>query len=437
MGDDFRTVTDDKIINPAIWMARSDAEIAALTPTQYERWQAPYADGSGNPDNDPDFQDFVPPNGGSSNAPIIYSISPDHGPPGTQVTLTGIRFTGSGNIQPPNTLEFNNIVPGRSASFSIVSDTVIKCTVPDGAIDGRIALHSYDPTVPGDVITLSAQSFHVEAGSVTPPPPSPADPSIKVHWDSFDVTAPGSGPIGGGGLTIKASQPMTKVVIDAIIGDGTAMQSGLPVGFFAYTHTSEDNPGTSKSIAINTGLTAVGVARPTLLGEVWVEGTFKIGSKVKKVRRKAKARVKRPYTKGSIVIDHDEYEVVVNPPSGNPIPEFWNEKLFAGATAQVYVKKGTLVGGQFTFSMKSANGSNNSRSVQLHAGWKGVTCWLTAKAVGVGVIDFWSAKIESGNIQIKNAQGQTHTYPLATGDVGALLPFEHGGGMSGGQVVLP
>lgn len=443
MGDDFRNVGDDKLMNPAKWNAKTDAEIAAMSTGAQDRWQAMYGDGSGNPDNDPEFPDFVPPNGGSSDAPIIYDVQPTSGPPGTQVTLIGIRFLGHGNIQPPNTLEFNNLVPGRSASFSIMSDTVIKCTVPDGAIDGRIALHSYNPTVPADVITLSVQSFHPTSGSVPPPPPSPPDPSLKVHWDAFDV-ASGPGPILHGAISIHGSQPIENLIVDSIIGQaGSGAPSGLPIGFYAYTHHEFNGVGTDKTnVLLNTDVFGVGRVNPPpklkLQGDAYVQATFKIGTKIKRVRKKVRVRIKRPYLGGVKIIDGDGFQVVITPPALNPIPEFWNEKKFASGNVTVVVTEGTLVGGSFDLALHSANGSSQKNNFNLPAGPgnSGISAWETANLENnFGTLDFWATEVSNGKITIKGADGVTRTHPFA-GQASSILLASHGGALSHGAFAI-
>ncbi len=54
---------------------------------------------------------------------LITSLSPDHGPVGTQVVITGTGFTGATEVT------FN----GVDATFTVNSDTKITATVPAGA----------------------------------------------------------------------------------------------------------------------------------------------------------------------------------------------------------------------------------------------------------------------------------------------------------------
>jgi hypothetical protein len=62
--------------------------------------------------------------------PTIASFSPESGPVGTPVVLTGSGFTGTSDVS------FNGI----QASFVVIDDTTINTTVPDGATSGRISV---------------------------------------------------------------------------------------------------------------------------------------------------------------------------------------------------------------------------------------------------------------------------------------------------------
>ena len=86
-----------------------------------------------------------------SGEPSISAFAPPSAPPGGSVTITGSGFADSSDVR------FN----GTSASFSVVSDTEIKATVPSGATTGPITV-----TGPGGTST-SAASFTVGAPAAT------------------------------------------------------------------------------------------------------------------------------------------------------------------------------------------------------------------------------------------------------------------------------
>jgi hypothetical protein len=73
----------------------------------------------------------------------ISRFFPGCGLAGSTITINGTNFTGTSAVQ------FN----GTSASFSVISDTTINTTVPNGATTGPIRV-----TTPGGTAT-SAASF--------------------------------------------------------------------------------------------------------------------------------------------------------------------------------------------------------------------------------------------------------------------------------------
>jgi hypothetical protein len=64
-------------------------------------------------------------------SPRITSFTPDNGPVGTVVTITGNNFTGATEVR------FNGV---RATTFTVDSDTQITVTVPNGATDGNISV---------------------------------------------------------------------------------------------------------------------------------------------------------------------------------------------------------------------------------------------------------------------------------------------------------
>jgi len=67
-------------------------------------------------------------------APVISSLDPTHGPPGTSVTITGQHF---GASQDSSTVTFNGVPATAITSWS---DTEIKAVVPQNATTGPVAI---------------------------------------------------------------------------------------------------------------------------------------------------------------------------------------------------------------------------------------------------------------------------------------------------------
>ncbi len=78
-------------------------------------------------------------------APQLTSFAPSNGPVGSQVVLTGVSLTQTSKVT------FN----GKSATFTVNSDTQVTATVPTGATTGKIVI-----TTPGGTAT-SSTSFTV------------------------------------------------------------------------------------------------------------------------------------------------------------------------------------------------------------------------------------------------------------------------------------
>ncbi|WP_294818591.1 gliding motility-associated C-terminal domain-containing protein [uncultured Flavobacterium sp.] len=72
----------------------------------------------------------------SAQCPVVMSISPSSGPANTVVTLTGNNFQSGPAI---TSVHFNGV---NAASYTIVSNTVIKAVVPANAANGAIAVES-------------------------------------------------------------------------------------------------------------------------------------------------------------------------------------------------------------------------------------------------------------------------------------------------------
>ena len=142
----------------AVYSVVSESQIQASVPSDATTGKVTVTTGSGSAQSASDFTVATPASG-----PAIASFAPTSGEPGTAVTLTGTSLGGATGVA------FN----GTAASFTILSATQIKATVPAGATSGPIAVTTASGT------GQSAGSFTV----LTPPPALP----------------PGGGGGGGGG----------------------------------------------------------------------------------------------------------------------------------------------------------------------------------------------------------------------------------------------
>ena len=101
--------------------------------------------------------------GGASTGPTVTSISPNSGPDGTFVTITGQNFTGA------TAVTFNGTA---AASFTVNSNTQITAESPTGVTTGKIVVttpngtaeSSEDYTVPGGTINDYAYAWPFEIG---------------------------------------------------------------------------------------------------------------------------------------------------------------------------------------------------------------------------------------------------------------------------------
>jgi hypothetical protein len=65
--------------------------------------------------------------------PYIEALTPDNGPVGTKVIITGLNFTGASRVI---------FSEGHSANFQLQSDTEVWASVPPGAISGPVSVET-------------------------------------------------------------------------------------------------------------------------------------------------------------------------------------------------------------------------------------------------------------------------------------------------------
>ncbi|NEM96415.1 IPT/TIG domain-containing protein [Pontibacter burrus] len=109
-----------------------------------------------------------------TSAPIISSISPTTGPVGTEVTISGSKFTGVASI---------SIAGGSVTDFIVISDTEIKAVISETAYGGvaRVTANHGSAT--------SAQNFEVtDLPTVTnfTPPSGPVGTAVRIYGTKFN-----------------------------------------------------------------------------------------------------------------------------------------------------------------------------------------------------------------------------------------------------------
>jgi hypothetical protein len=137
-----------------------------------------------------------------SEAPVIASVTPSSGPPGTQVSLAGANFTGTTAVR----------LNGQPAGINGVSENLLTFTVPNGAASGLITVSTlnggtgsstanfmvgpriigFSPgrVIPGDVVRVTCSSLvglaQVKIGNIV----IPASNLRSVSAGVMDLTVP-------------------------------------------------------------------------------------------------------------------------------------------------------------------------------------------------------------------------------------------------------
>jgi hypothetical protein len=131
---------------PASFVVSSDTQISATVPSGASTGPISLTTPAGNATSTTAFTVTVP-----GPPPTISSFTPTSGPVGTIVTISGAQFTGA-------TAVFFN---GTPASFTVISNTQIRATVPSGATSGPIGVTTSAGTA------TSPQRFSVGSGTGT------------------------------------------------------------------------------------------------------------------------------------------------------------------------------------------------------------------------------------------------------------------------------
>lgn len=195
--------------------------------------------------------------GTAPSAPILSGLSPDHGPPGTVVTLTGTNLSGA------SSLTFG----GAPAAFFSTSPTRILATVPGPSTPGAA---TFQLTTPGGSTTSSSLTVtadpsisgitgyvFVPSGGGAPvlspkaTPPAGYTPAAGATISFLGVSPTGTGTLSNGGPSASAD------------ADGRYLLSGLHPGLGQIRVTpSGGSPLTAQVTVINGATVEIGA--PTI-----------------------------------------------------------------------------------------------------------------------------------------------------------------------------
>jgi IPT/TIG domain-containing protein/flagellar hook capping protein FlgD len=138
---------------------------------------------------------------GGGAVPAIAGFTPGGGAAGTQVTITGSRFTGAGSVS------FNGVA---AASVSVDSDTQIRAAVPAGASTGRIRVTTAAGT------GISSTDFVVTqppAISSFTPPSGPVGTVVTIIGTGFlGATAVSFGEVAASQFTVDGNTQVRATV---------------------------------------------------------------------------------------------------------------------------------------------------------------------------------------------------------------------------------
>ena len=138
--------------------------------------------------------------------PTINSFSPSSGNTGTEVTLNGVDFTGATEVL------FNN----TSATYTVVSDTQIKTTVPSGVSSGTI-------TVKNGCVYGIKSGFEISSLPTPGLAITPNGSVTKFIGETINITPSSSG---SGSYTYSSNNTLVATVnnsgVVSVIGEGNA-----------------------------------------------------------------------------------------------------------------------------------------------------------------------------------------------------------------------
>jgi hypothetical protein len=178
-------------------------------------------------------------------APTISSFSPESGPVGTTVTVSGTHFSGASNV--------SSVSLGDSpASATIVSDTTLTFAVPAGASTGTISVSN---AAGSDTSTDSFTVFQTPAfDEDTPFSPSDGGVGQEVTLSGTHFTGVNSVTIGGKAAPINS---ISDTEID------TAVPAGAKAGTGSITIKGPAGSASASGFTVDSGSPAVTSFSPT------------------------------------------------------------------------------------------------------------------------------------------------------------------------------
>jgi hypothetical protein len=162
-------------------------------------------------------------------APTVTSFNPTSGPVGTNVSITGSRFTGLTGVS------FGSVA---ATTFTLNSDTSVNATVPSGAATGPIAVTT------GSGTGLSAASFTVTGGGAGAPTITSFTPTAGFANTVVTIT--------GTNFTGATSVTLGNVAASFTVDSPTRITATTPslhfVGSFHWSVTTANGTATSTQL---------------------------------------------------------------------------------------------------------------------------------------------------------------------------------------------
>jgi len=146
--------------------------------------------------------------------PGITGFSPSHGLPGTNVIISGTNFLGATSIK------FGT----NTASFTVLNNTTIGTTVPNGASTGPITV-----IAPGGTSTTGTNFLLDYTADLSVQVLDSPDPVMVGSNLVYTITVLNNGPYAAPGVVITNTLPGSALLVAATTSQGTLNTNGNPV----------------------------------------------------------------------------------------------------------------------------------------------------------------------------------------------------------------